>query len=241
MYHLIQSDSYTRCEAANWANDAWLVLCGSGCSLEHLTSKFFVASVQSNAFQIWKVVTSRQSHIQGSRLVDFDFAIWRFRPDLFVFHPLSRVYSFRGGFWTHAINVPHHWIGEYGRAQSADQTLSVLSSSSFLSYSAPSSFSSDFLFSTTTHNCRSLLLMVLLRLTFFWKFKKNSCCWCDPEKVRDWIVEHSTHFGMKQQRLSFHICEAARPGALQPNPKMKAGNHGDSKLGTQPGGSWCSC
>lgn len=53
-----------------------------------------------NAFQIWKVVTSRQSHIQGSRLVDFDFAIWRFRPDLFVFHPLSRVYSFRGGFWT---------------------------------------------------------------------------------------------------------------------------------------------
>lgn len=63
---------------------------------------------------------------------------------------------------------------------------------------------------TTTHNCRSLLLMVLLRLTFFWKFKKNSCCWCDPKKVRDWIVQHSTHFGMKQQRLSFHICESGR-------------------------------
>lgn len=129
-----------------------------------------------------------------------------------------------------------HWIGECGRAQSADQTLAVLSSSSFLSYSAPSSFSSDFLFSTTTHNCRSLLLMVLLRLTFFWKFKKNSCCWCDPEKVRDWILEHSTHFGMKQQRLSFHICEAARPGALQPNPKMKAGNMEIRSLGRNLGG-----
>ncbi len=73
--------------------------CGSGCSVEHLTSKFLL--LQFNAFQIWKVVTSHQSHI-GSRLVDYDFAIWRFRPDLvFVFHPLSinNRLNLSGGFW----------------------------------------------------------------------------------------------------------------------------------------------
>lgn len=41
---------------------------------------------------------------------------------------------------------------------------------------------------------------------------------------------------MKQQRLSFHICEAARPGALQPNPKMKAGNMEIRSLGRNLGG-----